>query len=156
MKHVIDKIYDTMGEEGKGFFFQSLEKITIFTHLLFCSSCANEAKKLDLAEKAMRTQFFPISPSFEDAVMRQIEEMDEETEAVDDESSFRGWVVTGVIVLFSLSSVFFGVNFKQIAVSQGLSFIIPMGITIGVVLTSYGAFFIGSHLKELSEHFGLR
>jgi hypothetical protein len=156
MKHVIDKIYDTMGEEEKGFFFQTLEKITISAHLLFCPSCADASRKLDLAEETMRTQFFPISPDIEDVVMRQIEEITEESEDFEYDSSFRGWVVTGVIVLFSLSSVFFGMNFKQVAVSQGLSFILPIGITIGVVLTTYSAVFIASHLKELSEHFGLR
>jgi hypothetical protein len=30
-----------------------------------------------------------------------------------------------------------------------------VGITIGIVLTCYGALFIGSHLKELMERFGL-
>jgi len=30
-----------------------------------------------------------------------------------------------------------------------------MGITIGIILTTYGALFIGSHLKQLSERFGL-
>jgi hypothetical protein len=32
---------------------------------------------------------------------------------------------------------------------------IPIGITIGIMLTGYGALFIGSHLKEFSERFGL-
>jgi hypothetical protein len=36
-----------------------------------------------------------------------------------------------------------------------MSYLLPVGITIGIVLTSYGALFIGSHLKELSERFGL-
>ncbi|MDR0784402.1 MAG: peptidoglycan-binding protein [Treponema sp.] len=156
MRHVIDKIYDAMGEEEKGVFLQTLEKITIFAHLFFCSSCASEARKLDLAEETMRTQFFPITPSVEDVVMRRIEEIAEEDEVPEYDSSFRGWVVTGIIVLFSLSSVFFGMNFKQVAVSQGLSFIIPIGVTIGVALTTYSAVFIWSHLKELSERFGLR
>jgi hypothetical protein len=156
MKHIVDKIYDAMGEEEKGFFFQTLERITIFTHLLFCPSCASEARKLDFAEKTMGTQFFPVSPSLEDAIMRQVEDIDEEIEELEYDSSFRGWIVAGIVVLFSLSSVFFGMNFKQVAVSQGLSFIIPIGVTIGVALTSYGAVFIGSHLKELSERFGLR
>jgi hypothetical protein len=156
MKHVIDKIYDTMGEDEKGIFSQILERVTIFMHLLFCSSCAGEARKLYLAEETLRTQFFPISPDVEDAVMRQIENVADEVEDAEYDSSFYGWVVTGIVVLLSLSSVFFGMNFKQVAVSQGLSFIIPISVTIGVVLTTYGAVFIGSHLKELSERFRLR
>jgi hypothetical protein len=156
MRHVIDRIYDAMGEEGKGFFSHISEKVSIFAHTLFCSYCAGEARKLDLAERAMRTQFFPPAPDVEDAIMRKIEGFGEEDEEYEYDSSFRGWVFTGIIVLFSLSSVVFGINFKQVAVSQGLSFIIPISITIGAVVTIYGAIFIGSHLKELSERFGLR
>jgi hypothetical protein len=36
-----------------------------------------------------------------------------------------------------------------------MSFLLPVGITFGIVLTSYGALFIGSHLEEFSERFGL-
>jgi hypothetical protein len=36
-----------------------------------------------------------------------------------------------------------------------MSFLLPVGITVGIVLTSYGALFIGGHLKELSERFRL-
>jgi hypothetical protein len=46
-------------------------------------------------------------------------------------------------------------DFIHIAQEQGLSFLLPLGITVGVVLTCYGALFIGSHLKELSKHFNL-
>jgi hypothetical protein len=47
-------------------------------------------------------------------------------------------------------------DFEKVAHRQGSSFLIPVGITIGVVVTGYGALFIASHLKELSERFGLR
>jgi hypothetical protein len=44
-------------------------------------------------------------------------------------------------------------DFINIADTQGSSFLLPVGITIGAVVTGYGAFFIGSHLKELSSRF---
>ena len=69
--------------------------------------------------------------------------------------SFRVWVIIGVFVLFSLSSSFFGMNFVEIANAEGLSFLLPVGLTIGIVVTCYGAFFIGSHLEELSSRFKL-
>ena len=67
----------------------------------------------------------------------------------------RGWVIAGFVILVSLVTAFFGLEFNNIAGEAGKSFMLPMGITIGIVLTSYGALFIGSHLKELSERFGL-
>jgi hypothetical protein len=70
--------------------------------------------------------------------------------------SLRGWVLIGFFVLLSLSSSFFGLNFMEIADAEGLSFLLPVGLTIGMVLTCYGALFIGSHLNELSTRFRLR
>jgi hypothetical protein len=46
-------------------------------------------------------------------------------------------------------------DFIKIAASEGSSYMLPLGITIGAAVTCYGAVFIGSHLKELSRRFGL-
>jgi hypothetical protein len=72
------------------------------------------------------------------------------------EFSLRGWVIIGVIILVSLATSFFGRPFTTVAAAQGMAFLLPVGITVGIVITGYGALFIGSHLKELSERFGLR
>jgi hypothetical protein len=37
----------------------------------------------------------------------------------------------------------------------GSSFLLPIGITIGAIVSAYGALFSGSHLKELSSRFNL-
>jgi hypothetical protein len=64
-------------------------------------------------------------------------------------------VITGLVVLVSLVTAFLGFDFERIAASQGSSFLLPLGLTIGVVISGYGAVFIGSHLKELSSRFRL-
>jgi hypothetical protein len=87
----------------------------------------------------------------------QHEEIEEEELSAESQGfSFRSWVISGLVIFFSLSTAFLSLDFDKIAVSQGISFLLPMGITIGSVLTIYGAIFIGSHIKELSERFGLR
>jgi uncharacterized membrane protein len=86
--------------------------------------------------------------------MEEIQEA--ETVSLPGGLSTRAWVIVGFIVLFSLITSFFGRNFINVADSSGSSFLVPLGITIGIVVTSYCALFIGSHLKELSEHFRLR
>jgi hypothetical protein len=106
----------------------------------------------------MKTDFLPPSPDFADHLMECVYEetgMEEKTDAPAG-FSFRGWVIIGFFVLFSLSSSFFGVNFVEIADAEGLSFLLPVGLTVGMVVTCYGALFIGSHLKELSSRFRLR
>ena len=135
-----------------------LVQLRIWLHILCCHGCAEELKGLHRLEEIMKTGFFPPAPDFGDLVMEGLQNetcMMEEKIAAPAGFSFRSWVIIGFFVLFSLSSAFFGVNFIEIADTEGLSFLLPVGITIGIVLTCYGALFIGSHLKELSTRFGL-
>lgn len=156
MRHIIDDLYDSMGEEPSFFSF-----IKNSAHLIICSTCSKEARKLKMAETVMK-DFFPPLPAaldFEESIMEQIDALPD-TPAYEaghlTEVSLRGWVIIGVFMLFSLTTLFFGMDFEKVASSQGQAFLLPVGIIIGGILTSYGALFIGSHLKELSERFGLR
>jgi hypothetical protein len=133
-------------------------RFALAMHILFCGRCASLKQRLNNAMEIARDDFFPEAPDLSDAVMNCIymEETDEETAIVPGGLSTRGWVIVGFIILFSLTTSFFGGNFINVADSQGSSFLVPVGITIGIVVTSYCALFIGSHLKELSERFRLR
>jgi hypothetical protein len=152
---VMDKIFDSLGEEP----LSPVLRTKIGIHLFFCPRCAGEVKKLEAVREILRTGFFPSPPNLEDAILERIyaeaPETEEEHYEVPAGVSLRGWVITGVIILFSLATSFFGMDFAEVAASQGSSFLIPVGLTIGVVVTGYGALFIGSHLKELSERFRL-
>jgi hypothetical protein len=170
-RSIRDKIYDSIGEESMPF----LVHLEISLHLLFCSRCTEELKNLEAVQDLMRNGFLPPAPGMGDAIMAKLLEntgawepagisADEEHPFIDDppvhsefstSPPFHSWVIIGIIILISLSTVFFGMDFENIARSQGSSFLIPVGITIGVVLTCYGALFIASHLKELSDRFGL-
>jgi hypothetical protein len=141
-----------------------LIRLEVALHLFFCSRCAARIALLEAAEDLMRTGFFPedsaLEKSLEDAVMGRIaaEYGDQPFEEPDipAEISLRRWVVSGFVLLLSLATVIFGLDFDRVAASYGSSYLLPVGITIGVVITGYGAMFIGSHLKELAERFGLR
>ena len=135
-----------------------LTRIRIALHLLLCPECARKLKNLQCLEEIMKADFIPQCPDFEKPVMKCLYQEAELEEKIDNPAgfSFRGWVLIGFFVLISLSSSFFGNTFGVIANEEGLSFLLPVGITIGIVLTCYGAFFIASHLKELSTRFGLR
>jgi hypothetical protein len=146
--HVSEEIYQVAGEGYLPF----LTQLRIGIHLFFCSSCAEEAKKMELLHSVMINDFFPPAPALEDTIMQKIS-----AEAIDEQVaretpagfSLRSWVIIGCFILLSLSTVFFGMDFIKVADAQGSSFLLPVGITIGAVLTGYGALFIGSHLKEL-------
>ena len=150
-KTVLDTAY--VNEEDLSIFTQ----ILIGIHLMSCTDCARELKNLRHIHEIMKTDFLPPSPNFEGLIMERLYEengLDQETDAPAG-FSFIGWVTIGFFILFSLSSSFFGVDFIKMANTEGLSFLLPVGITIGIVLTCYGAVFIGSHLKELSARFKL-
>jgi len=127
-------------------------------HIMLCPSCARNLRNLKRVEDIMRTDFLPLSPGFEDALMEQLYKencaIGEKTDAPAG-FSFRSWIIIGFFLILSLSSSFFGMNFIEIANSAGLSFLLPVGLTIGMVVTCYGALFIGSHLNELSTRFRL-
>jgi hypothetical protein len=153
----MDKIYEYAGEP-----MPLVLRLRIGIHLFFCPDCAQQVERFEVTRGILHSDFFPPAPDFQEPVMRRIMNeaaLDEAVPEPLEESapvSFRSWVITGLVVLVSLSTAFLGLDFGRLATSEGMSFLLPMGITIGAVLTCYGALFIGSHLKELSERFGLR
>jgi hypothetical protein len=136
------------------------KRISLAFHIIFCGSCAARLETYEKSRSLLQTGFFPSSPDFSDTIMNRIyqETFEEEVnEPVLETGGFstRSWVIAGIVMLFSLATVFFGKEFTSIARDQGSSFLLPLGIITGVVITGYGALFIGSHLKEFSQRFKL-
>ena len=155
---ILDNVYDVYEQDD----MPLLLRIRIGLHLLICPDCARKIERFEMCRDILRSDCMPSPPNLEDSIMAMIgagAETDaelQEPEAIPGGFSTRGWVIAGLIMLVSLATVFFGLEFGNVALAAGMSFMIPVGITIGIVLTSYGALFIGSHLKELSFRFRLR
>ena len=141
-----------------------LNRIKVGLHLLVCPDCAQEVERFEVCRDILNNDFMFPAPDLEDPVMSMINTGEaantaEIAEAMNAEVtggfSIRGWIIAGIVMLVSLATVSFGLGFHKMALISGMSFTIPIGITIGLALTSYGALFIGSHLKTLSERFGL-
>ena len=155
---LLDRLYEYCGETLPGPLY-----LRIKLHCLFCPQCAQELERFELAQDILRNDFIPPGADFTGAVMAKLRAEDTvadsgETEGLWGEAagvSLRGWVLAGLILFFSLASAFLGMDFIKIAASEGSSYMLPLGITIGAAVTCYGAIFIGSHLKELSQRFGL-
>jgi hypothetical protein len=147
-------LYEYTGDEPLPLPF----RLRVRFHSFFCPQCAQEIERFELSRDILRSDFFPSAPNFEETVMSRIREEDGMAFTREAEAgiSFLGWIITGLVLLFSLVSVFFGTGFGRIVRFEGNSFLLPVGITIGAVLTCYGAIFIGSHLDELTERFGQR
>jgi len=144
-------------QEGGENSISLLSQIHVWAHILFCPACTEKIERYEAARTLMKEDFFPSSaPALEETIMARID-AEQADEAHDTAGGFstQSWVIAGLVILISLATAFFGLDFKSLALQSGMSFMLPVGITIGIVLTTYGALFIGSHLKELSERFGL-
>ena len=155
-ERILDKVYE-MDD------MPLLTRIRVGLHLLVCPDCAQEVERYEVCRDILRNDFFPTSildAGLEDTVMAMAAAGEDETaepEGAEITGGFstRGWVIAGLVMLVSLATLFFGLDFNKVAVASGMSFMIPIGITIGAALTCYGALFIGSHLEEFTERFGL-
>ena len=152
-KKIMDMIYE---DDDMPLYNQILTGL----HAFFCPDCAGEIEHYKAARMIMKEDFFQSPPAIEDVLMARINieilnEEEQQENVIPGALSTRRWIIAGVILMVSLVTAFLGLDFKNLASESGMSFMLPMGITIGIVVTTYGALFIGSHLKELSERFGL-
>jgi hypothetical protein len=152
-----EKILDIVYEQEDMSLFN---RIRVGLHLLVCPDCAQEVERFEVCRDILHNDFIFPAPDLEDAVMSMLSAGEEESDEVQKAEitggfSIRGWIIAGIVMLVSLATVFFGLEFNKVALIAGMAFTIPIGITIGIALTSYGALFIGSHLKTLSERFNL-
>jgi len=149
---ILDLVYE---QEDMSLF----NRIRVGLHLMVCPDCAQEVERFEVCRDILHNDFMFPAPDIEDSVLSMISDEGENVEACEAEVpggfSIKGWIIAGIVMLVSLATVFFGLEFNKIALIAGIAFTIPIGITIGIALTSYGALFIGSHLKDLSERFGL-
>jgi hypothetical protein len=156
---ILDKIYDFSMKSPDDCSVSFLNRLEIALYIVFSSRYAARYLRLGAVREILRSDFFPPVPEIEDSIMERINadavEMLREERNPAYEVSFRGWVITGLVVLISLTASLFGMDFVRMIPNDVSSFLLPIGITIGVIVTVYGALFIGSHLKELSERFRL-
>jgi len=151
---ILDLYYES--QEGGECSMPLLSQIQVWAHIILCPSCAEKIERYKAARTLLKEDFFPSSVDLEETIMARIEaEQADEARDIAGGFSTQSWVIAGLVILISLATAFFGLDFQSLALESGMSFMLPVGITIGIVLTTYGAFFIGSHLKELSERFGL-
>jgi hypothetical protein len=152
---VMDKVYEALGERPLPLRY----RLYLGLHRLYCRRCDEELKKLEAVQELLEAGFFPEIPALEDTIMEAIYREEPDRGAFDRDLaagvSFRGWVIGGLIILVTLPTSFFGMDAVKLSASSGSSLLLPLGLTIGGIVTSYGALFIGSHLKELSHWFRL-
>jgi hypothetical protein len=137
--------------------FPLIKRILIYFHIWHCPKCAAHFRALRIASDSMKEDFFPpVEADIAGKVMALIQDVDfAEAPAKHELVTFRAWVISGLAILFSLSSAYFGLEYLAPVNTHTAYFMLSLGITVGAVITAFGAIFIGCHITELSKWLGL-
>ncbi len=124
--------------DSKGIPF--LTWLRIGLHLLLCSHCRKETTRLQRLYAILPTLQIKNTPSICNDIMKEIlkdNSLEESGNQVP--VSYLNWLVGGIILFLSLIGTL---------LTRGTLAIV---LTLSIILTVYGALFIGSHLKKFSE-----
>ncbi len=127
-------------------------------HTFFCDHCRTVMEQYEDSRELMKTEFFYDVPDMSDTIMNQVfmEETIPEDVEIYEWISFKKWIIAGCIIVVSLASAFFGINFNAVAVSRDSSYMLSIGLVIGLIVSIYGLLFIGTQMKQLRHFFDHR
>jgi hypothetical protein len=114
---ILDKIYDFSMKSPDDCSVSFLDRLEIALYIIFSSRYAARYLRLRAVREILRSDFFPPVPEIEDSIMERINadavEMFREERNPAYEVSFRSWVITGLVVLVSLTASLFGMDFVR-------------------------------------------
>jgi hypothetical protein len=130
-------------------------RLQFYVHTFFCDHCRFVINQYDDSAELMRNNFFYDTPDMSDSIMHQIlsEESIPDNNEIHEWVSFKKWIIAGCIILVSLVSAFFGFNFNEVASSTDSSYMLSIGLLIGLIVSIYGLLFIGTQMKQLRHFF---
>lgn len=135
--------YDMLdsGEEA-GFFLR--------LHLAACPACRARVAEREAALKTIRAAAAkPVDAALEEAIETRVMAAVRLMPAPRRELHAREWVISGLVIFASLALVPFDANYGILRDFFGEGFTMPLCLVLGLVLTIYGAVFIGTHMTEL-------
>jgi hypothetical protein len=148
----LDKILCTDDDTTLSLFM----RLQFYIHTFFCDHCRFVIHQYEDSAELMRNNFFYDTPDMSDNIMYQIlnnESISKDTE-IHEWISFKKWIIAGCIIVVSLVSAFFGFNFNEVASSTDSSYMLSIGLVIGLIVSIYGLLFIGTQMKQLRHFFG--
>ncbi|GMO48766.1 MAG: hypothetical protein Ta2B_30380 [Termitinemataceae bacterium] len=155
-KSVRDILYDNVELSSPMLLFY---RIQAAIHLLHCKDCTAHKNIIEKSNAIMERDFLlPVSAKEEnefcDSIMNVLSKTSQNVnfEKLDEKEkrfSIYVWALTGTVICGSLIAAFFNINILN--AKEMNAFIVPLSITIGGIVTAYGAMFIVCHLKVLTE-----
>jgi hypothetical protein len=156
-----DKVLDVLYYQDNGEYPEGrisfIMRFLICLHIRRCPKCAAHQRALRCASACLKEDFFPPATGIASEIMARVRDGGIFGDLPPEHAAlpFRAWLVAGMAILVSLSSASIGIDYLTPVGARTISFMLPVGITVGAVITAFGAIFIGSHIAELSKWLGL-
>ncbi|MCU0822440.1 MAG: hypothetical protein MUC95_08205 [Spirochaetes bacterium] len=122
---------------------------SIRLHMVFCKKCREEIYSLQNTFSLLRESApFDMLDSLSSLVMNSIYAS---PVYYGRNVSSTKWLSVGGLIVLSMMGITFSNSFASLKGYFGEYFEIPLNIVMGLVITVYVAFFIGSHLEETKK-----
>lgn len=119
-------------------------------HLAACPACRDRVAEHEAALEAIRTAAAePLDAALEEAIAARVMAAVRLMPAPRRAFHARDWAISGLVIFSSLALVPFDANYGILRELFGEGFTMPLCLVLGLVLTIYGAVFIGTHMTEL-------
>lgn len=118
-------------------------------HLVSCASCKRHVEAVDTVLGALRDAESATceraGERLEDRVMAAIRLMPPPQR----DFSVRDWIIAGSVIATSMLLIPLGEYFARFNEAFGARYTLPLSLVLGIVLTAYGALFVGTHMDEV-------
>lgn len=121
-------------------------------HLSTCPGCRAEIERLTRALEEYRSLEEPGDSPLESAEIDIDERVMSSVRLLPKpkrELHARDWVISGIVIVASMSFIPYDANFSRFKEVFGVSYALPLSLVLGIALTVYGAVFIAAHMEEL-------
>ncbi|HET7839669.1 MAG TPA: hypothetical protein VFL04_07910 [Rectinemataceae bacterium] len=128
-------------------------------HASSCPACAREAARLGLALEALATAEASAERGDDPLQSRRQRLMVERVMAEiglmplprQDYFAARDWIIAGSVIALSIALIPFGKDFAELMRLFGTGFSLPLALVLGLVLSSYGTYFVATHIEEVQD-----
>ena len=118
-------------------------------HMIFCRSCKDEIRAMqNVFKSAQIPSIIEIPKDMSGRIMNRI--MDSNI-VFERNISFSKWLFVGIVIFSSIFLISYSDSFAWLKQHFGSGLEIPLNVVLGLVITLYGASFIGTHIDEAKK-----
>ncbi len=129
-------------------------------HIMNCNKCAQTARETErVIALLQRNNTVDVPPNLPEEIMKSVYCIQEKEGIVpvkEHKMPLFNWIGAGFIILCSIMLLQFSTAFRWVKEAFGGTIEIAIGILLGSAVTIYALVFIATHVKSISDFFGVR